>query len=188
MLLDSVPEGVNYFSVGRAIEAIPGVNRVHDLHVWTMSPGHGAIQCHVHIESPECWPKILDVLRRQLHEEFQIDHVTVQPEWDFRGSEDDCEVCRNAEFGAACRRGLDDPKAAPAAPVLDAEKLLEADPALDQKSCRRPGEFSYNEQIGPERAPRAAQMEILSGAHDATSGIISALNFFLYLLAWGSSS
>ena len=52
-----------------------------------MSPGHGAIQCHVHIESPECWPKILDVLRRQLHEEFQIDHVTVQPEWDFRGSD-----------------------------------------------------------------------------------------------------
>ena len=79
VLLDSVPEGVNYFSVGRTIEAIPGVNRVHDLHVWTMSPGHGAIQCHVHIESPECWPKILDVLRRQLHEEFQIDHVTVWP-------------------------------------------------------------------------------------------------------------
>lgn len=31
VLLDSVPEGVNYFSVGRTIEAIPGVNRVHDL-------------------------------------------------------------------------------------------------------------------------------------------------------------
>ena len=106
VLLDSVPEGVNYFSVGRTIEAIPGVNRVHDLHVWTMSPGHGAIQCHVHIESPECWPKILDVLRRQLHEEFQIDHVTVQPEWDFRGSDEECEVCRYA------------------APVLDVEKLL----------------------------------------------------------------
>ena len=124
VLLDSVPEGVNYFSVGRTIEAIPGVNRVHDLHVWTMSPGHGAIQCHVHIESPECWPKILDVLRRQLHEEFQIDHVTVQPEWDFRGSAEECEVCRYAEFEAACRADFDDPRAAPAAPVLDAEKLL----------------------------------------------------------------
>ena len=124
VLLDSVPEGVNYFSVGRTIEAIPGVNRVHDLHVWTMSPGHGAIQCHVHIESPECWPKILDVLRRQLHEEFQIDHVTVQPEWDFRGSDEECEVCRYAEFEAACRADFDDPRAAPAAPVLDAEKLL----------------------------------------------------------------
>ena len=25
---------------------------------------------------------------------FGIDHVTVQPEWDFRGNEKDCDVCR----------------------------------------------------------------------------------------------
>lgn len=119
VLLDGVPEGVNYFSVGRAIEAIPGVERVHDLHVWTMSPGHGAIQCHVHIESPECWPKILDVLRKQLHDEFHIDHVTVQPEWDFSGNEEDCEVCRQG----ICHEDFDNPKPAPTAPVLDLDKL-----------------------------------------------------------------
>lgn len=94
VMLDSVPEGVRFDDVGRFLEAVPGVRRVHDLHVWTMSPGHGAIQCHVRIESPECWPKILDVIRAGLHERFGIDHVTVQPEWDFRGSEKDCEVCR----------------------------------------------------------------------------------------------
>ncbi len=94
VLLDGIPEGVNYFSVGRTIEGIAGVLRVHDLHVWTMSPGHGAIQCHVTIESPECWPKILDAIRVEVHEKFGIDHLTVQPEWSFRGNETDCEVCR----------------------------------------------------------------------------------------------
>lgn len=94
VMLDSVPTGVRYDDVGRFLDGVSGVRRVHDLHVWTMSPGHGAIQCHVHIESPECWPKILDAIRAGVHERFGIDHVTVQPEWDFRGREEDCEVCR----------------------------------------------------------------------------------------------
>lgn len=95
VLLDSVPQGVRYDEVGQFLEEVPGVRRVHDLHVWTMSPGHGAVQCHVHIESPECWPKTLDVIRAGMLERFGIDHVTVQPEWDFRGNEEDCEVCRS---------------------------------------------------------------------------------------------
>lgn len=95
VMLDSVPSGVRFDEVGRFLEEVPGVRRVHDLHVWTMSPGHGAVQCHVHIESPECWPKILDVIRAGVHERFGIDHVTVQPEWNFRGREEDCEVCRS---------------------------------------------------------------------------------------------
>jgi cobalt-zinc-cadmium efflux system protein len=94
VLLDAVPEGLNYFELGRRIEAIPGVNRVHDLHIWTMAPSHAAVACHVHIESPECWPKILDALRSMLHAEYKIDHVTVQPEWDFKGDDNACEVCR----------------------------------------------------------------------------------------------
>ena len=94
VLLDGIPEDVNYFSVGREIEKIPGVEHVHDLHVWTMSPGHGAIQCHIKIKSHECWPKILDAIRVVVHDKFGIDHVTVQPEWKFDGNVADCEVCQ----------------------------------------------------------------------------------------------
>lgn len=94
VLLDGVPEGVYYAQVGRLIEAVPGVERVHDLHVWTMAPNHGAVQCHVKIKDVACWPKILDAIRSGIHDTFGIDHVTVQPEWDFQGSEEDCEVCR----------------------------------------------------------------------------------------------
>ena len=84
-----------------------------------MSPGHGAIQCHVHIESPQCWPKILDAIRTSLHEEFQIDHVTVQPEWDFSGDEEECEVCRSG----LCPEDFSEPSPQPAGVTLDLSKL-----------------------------------------------------------------
>lgn len=120
VLLDGIPEGVNYFSVGRVIEGIAGVERVHDLHVWTMSPGHGAVQCHVLIESPQCWPKILDAIRVEIHDKFGIDHVTVQPEWHFNGDEDDCEVCREG----LCKTDFsDEPEVLLCQPELDDTKL-----------------------------------------------------------------
>lgn len=82
VLLDAVPEGVEYEAVGDAIAAVPGVMRVHDLHVWTMAPGHSAIQAHVHIPAPDHWPTVLDAIRHQMAEKFGIDHVSIQPEWD----------------------------------------------------------------------------------------------------------
>lgn len=115
VLLDGVPEGVDYEAVGRFVETIPGVVHVHDLHVWTMSPGHGAIQCHVGIESHECWPKILDALRVGLHREFGIDHVTVQPEWTFSGNEADCVVCAQG----LCTEDFSDDNREIPAPKLD---------------------------------------------------------------------
>ncbi len=83
ILLDGVPDGVVYDEVGEAILAIEGVVSVHDLHVWSMSPGYSAICAHVHIESHRCWPLILDAIRYNVKERFNIDHVTLQPEWEF---------------------------------------------------------------------------------------------------------
>ena len=119
VLLDSIPEGVDYSSVGRRIESIPSVNHVHDLHVWTMTAGQGAIQCHVHIDSPECWPRILDAIRVAMKADFGIDHVTVQPEWRFKGREEDCEVCRSGK----CPEDFSNPPIVTPEPVLDLTRL-----------------------------------------------------------------
>lgn len=109
VLLDGVPEGVELNDVGRFLEEIPSVCHVHDLHVWTMSPGHGAIQCHVQIESPACWPKILDAIRTGLHDRFGIDHVTVQPEWVLGetgcGDACDCTCEENSGCDGGCGKG-----------------------------------------------------------------------------------
>ena len=80
VLLDSVPAGVDYESVGKALASIPGVKSVHDLHIWAMVPGQRAASAHLMIERIERWPGILRQGRQILAREHGIGHVTLQPE------------------------------------------------------------------------------------------------------------
>ena len=80
VLLDSVPPNVNYQSVGQSLAALPGVVSVHDLHIWAMVPGQGAVSAHLLIENIERWPAILRDARGVLNRDFHIEHVTLQPE------------------------------------------------------------------------------------------------------------
>ncbi|MFN9031669.1 MAG: cation diffusion facilitator family transporter [Betaproteobacteria bacterium] len=81
VLMDSVPEGVDYQKVGKALAGIRGVRSVHDLHIWSMVPGRGALSAHVLVEDIGQWPVVLRAARRMLQKDFGIDHVTLQPEW-----------------------------------------------------------------------------------------------------------
>lgn len=81
VLLDAVPESVDYRKVGVALARIPGVRSVHDLHVWAMVPGRCALSAHVLVDDVARWPAILRRARTVLRREFDIDHVTLQPEW-----------------------------------------------------------------------------------------------------------
>ena len=104
VLLDSSPAPEDFVAIGRFLRSIPDVRDVHDLHVWTMSPGHDAVQCHLSIDAPECWPRILREARTGIRRHFGIDHVTIQPEWACRG---DCGACRSSDGcpQAECGRG-----------------------------------------------------------------------------------
>ena len=82
VMLDAVPEGVNYEEVGEAIAGIPGVVSVHDLHVWVMSPGYSAISAHLKIDSHRSWPVILEEIRKNVKDRFAIEHMRYQPEWE----------------------------------------------------------------------------------------------------------
>lgn len=81
VLMDSVPEGLDFQAVGKALARIHGVKSVHDLHVWSMVPGRGALSAHVLVEDIGQWPTVLREARAVLRREFGIDHVTLQPEW-----------------------------------------------------------------------------------------------------------
>ncbi|MFN3564425.1 MAG: cation diffusion facilitator family transporter [Burkholderiaceae bacterium] len=81
VLLDSVPQGVDYDKVGRSLAQIPGVLSVHDLHVWSMVPGRSALSAHVLVDDIERWPVVLHQARLILRRDFKIDHITLQPEW-----------------------------------------------------------------------------------------------------------
>lgn len=80
VLLDAVPEDVNYYDVGVALGKLYGVREVHDLHVWTIAPGHGAVMAHLRMEPSADWSETLNEARSMLMKDFGIDHVTLQPE------------------------------------------------------------------------------------------------------------
>jgi cobalt-zinc-cadmium efflux system protein len=80
VLMEAAPPGLDVDATGAAICEEEGVRSVHDLHVWTVTSGFGALAAHV-VVSPEC---DRDLVRRRiellLHERFGIDHTTLQME------------------------------------------------------------------------------------------------------------
>lgn len=80
VLLEGTPEGIDPAAVERTIRSVPGVRRVHDLHLWSVTTGVPLITAHVELETLDGWDAKLAALRRSLIENHQIDHITIQPE------------------------------------------------------------------------------------------------------------
>jgi cobalt-zinc-cadmium efflux system protein len=80
VLMEGVPSAIGFSEIGNALAAIPGVLSVHDLHVWGITPDSVSLSAHMEIDRLEEWPRILASTRHLLHEQFGIDHVTLQPE------------------------------------------------------------------------------------------------------------
>ncbi len=80
VLMEGVPASVELEQVGRAMAEMKGVDSVHDLHIWTLASGRIALSAHVVIQELAAWPRILAAMQQMLHERFQIEHVTLQPE------------------------------------------------------------------------------------------------------------
>ena len=81
VLMEAVPEGMDYQAVERRLNVIDGVAAVHDLHVWQMSSEGRALSAHLLIENAEQWPRVLEEAREALRREFGVGHVTLQPVW-----------------------------------------------------------------------------------------------------------
>ena len=80
ILLEGTPRGIRLDHVEAAMRAVEGVNDVHDLHVWNIGSETRALSCHISIEDipPSVSERILRDVKELLHEEFRIDHTTIQ--------------------------------------------------------------------------------------------------------------
>ncbi len=77
ILMESTPSGVDPIAVQQALEQIPGVQEVHDLHIWSAS--HHKIVLSVHlIADPQS--DVLAGAHRRLEAQFGIRHMTIQVE------------------------------------------------------------------------------------------------------------
>lgn len=80
VLMEAAPAGVDVDAAGAAICSEEGVRSVHDLHIWTVTSGFGALAAHV-VVSADCDPGLVRRrLELLLHERFGIDHTTLQME------------------------------------------------------------------------------------------------------------
>lgn len=80
ILMEGVPEHLEYNKVGKKLSQIEGVLSIHDLHIWTMNSNNSALSAHVLIKDISQWNEILTNCQKLLSTEFDIGHITLQPE------------------------------------------------------------------------------------------------------------
>jgi cobalt-zinc-cadmium efflux system protein len=80
VLMEAAPAGLDVDGVGAAICREEGVRSVHDLHVWTVTAGFGAIAAHVVVARGSDRDLIRRRLELTLHEGYGIEHTTLQME------------------------------------------------------------------------------------------------------------
>jgi cobalt-zinc-cadmium efflux system protein len=80
VLLEGTPRDVDLPALRAAMEAVPGVKKVHDLHVWTLTSGVHALSAHAIVSDEALRDEVLVALRARVTSEFPISHLTVQLE------------------------------------------------------------------------------------------------------------
>ncbi len=80
VLLEGTPPHINLTAVENLILDTEGVGGVHDLHVWTISAGRDALSAHISHNSSVVHSDLLARVRDRLHDQFGIDHLTIQME------------------------------------------------------------------------------------------------------------
>ena len=81
VLMNAAPSGLDLARLSAALAALPGVTGVHDLHVWNISSGQPALAAHLQLSPESDWVVVLEHARSLLAADFDIQHVTLQPEF-----------------------------------------------------------------------------------------------------------
>jgi cobalt-zinc-cadmium efflux system protein len=87
VLLEATPSHISPERVRAGIESIPGIESVHDLHIWAVSSGMIALSAHAIVREPGIQQRVLERIHDTV-KEFGINHVTVQLE---RNELSECE-------------------------------------------------------------------------------------------------
>lgn len=90
VLLESAPPEIDVEQVQAAMEEVPGVEAVHDLHVWTITSGMNSATGHLVVLPDASNDDVLEEVLHRLRDRFGIEHATIQ-----------CETAARSEGHAA---------------------------------------------------------------------------------------
>lgn len=95
ILLEAVPKHIQTDDVIETMRNVPGVEEVHDIHIWTITSGIHALSAHLTIEEQTISQsaEIVQAVNKALSENFNITHTTLQLE---------CEKCESCPSGIIC--------------------------------------------------------------------------------------
>lgn len=80
LAFDGVPHSVKLTDVREHLAALPGVVEVHDLHVWAIGSSETALTAHLVMPAGHPGDAFIADVLEGLHDEFGIEHATVQIE------------------------------------------------------------------------------------------------------------
>jgi cobalt-zinc-cadmium efflux system protein len=93
ILIEGVPVGMSIQGVSDVIGKVPGVQEVHDLHVWSICSGNVALSAHLVLNDNGMQETrlLMAQVKQKLLSEFDIEHTTIQlDEGDCTQGEQNC--------------------------------------------------------------------------------------------------
>jgi cobalt-zinc-cadmium efflux system protein len=80
VLMEAAPSDVDVEAIARAIGSVEGVRAVHDLHVWSLTPGFEALAAHVVVAQGSDRDRARHEAEFVLRDRYGIEHTTLQME------------------------------------------------------------------------------------------------------------
>jgi cobalt-zinc-cadmium efflux system protein len=87
LAMGAAPRGIDMEAVRAFLSSLPGVEEVHDLHVWGLSTSEVALSGHLVKPDPSDDDVLIEQASNELRARFDVDHTTLQ--WE-RGGLADC--------------------------------------------------------------------------------------------------
>ncbi|WP_417238457.1 cation diffusion facilitator family transporter [Bizionia sp.] len=85
MIMLFTPDHINIQEVVKTVNQIPKVKKLHHVHIWNLSDDELHLEAHLDLYediSITEFDSLLITIEQVLHNEFNINHVTIQPEYD----------------------------------------------------------------------------------------------------------
>lgn len=97
ILMEGMPDGINFLKVQNTLHSLPHVVRVHNLRIWSLSLDKIALSTHLVIDGKKTSSsQTLKLALRQLKDIHDFYEVTIQIE-EFREEMKDCKECREED-------------------------------------------------------------------------------------------
>jgi cobalt-zinc-cadmium efflux system protein len=82
--MQATPKNVDLETIQQSLENIQGIDNIHHLHIWNLNDSQVHFECHADV-ADDIRISETEILQQQiesiLHEKFEINHVTIQFEY-----------------------------------------------------------------------------------------------------------